>query len=214
MSIFPVQLITSRIGNLTRLIYTLAICDENTYIQYSRCFERQEVKKVTEQVRRDLYPWGLSSCKKNRARNLQPMRVLLTVLKKKKEKKELKMVQSKENPVCAVEYEYSITSLLTWQVYTCTEVPVSNIYAQKFGVSMLFRYITKIRIPPAVARDIYLTSCTVSTQHIQLLGSIKKTPPYKRVYVYHGYIYLSHIYSNTSRYKHIIYSIPAIPARY
>ena len=32
--IFPVQLTTSRIGNLTRLIIiTLAICDDHTYIQ-------------------------------------------------------------------------------------------------------------------------------------------------------------------------------------
>ena len=29
---FPAQLTTSRIGNLTRLIYTLAICDDHTYI--------------------------------------------------------------------------------------------------------------------------------------------------------------------------------------
>ena len=29
---FPVQLTTSRIGNLTRLIHTLAICDDHTYI--------------------------------------------------------------------------------------------------------------------------------------------------------------------------------------
>ena len=29
--IFPVQLITSRIGNRTRLILTLAICDDHTY---------------------------------------------------------------------------------------------------------------------------------------------------------------------------------------
>ena len=31
--IFLVQLTTSKIGNLTRLIYTLAICDDYTYIQ-------------------------------------------------------------------------------------------------------------------------------------------------------------------------------------
>ena len=30
--IFPVQLTTSRIGNLTRLIHTLNICDDHTYI--------------------------------------------------------------------------------------------------------------------------------------------------------------------------------------
>ena len=30
-NIFPVQLTTSRIGNLTRLIDTLTICDEHTY---------------------------------------------------------------------------------------------------------------------------------------------------------------------------------------
>ena len=33
ISIFPVQLTTSRISNLTRLILTLAICDDHTYIQ-------------------------------------------------------------------------------------------------------------------------------------------------------------------------------------
>ena len=32
ISIFPVQLTTSRIGNLTRLILTLAIWDDHTYI--------------------------------------------------------------------------------------------------------------------------------------------------------------------------------------
>ena len=31
--IFPVQLTTNRIGNLTRLILTLAICDDHTYIR-------------------------------------------------------------------------------------------------------------------------------------------------------------------------------------
>ena len=31
-NIFPVQLTTSRIGNLTRLILALAICDDHTYI--------------------------------------------------------------------------------------------------------------------------------------------------------------------------------------
>ena len=30
--IFPVQLTTSRIGNLTRLIHTLAICNDHAYI--------------------------------------------------------------------------------------------------------------------------------------------------------------------------------------
>ena len=30
--IFPVQLTTSRIGNLTRLTLTLAICDDHTYL--------------------------------------------------------------------------------------------------------------------------------------------------------------------------------------
>ena len=34
--IFPVQLITSRIGNLTRLIHTIAIYDGHTYIQEGR----------------------------------------------------------------------------------------------------------------------------------------------------------------------------------
>ena len=32
LSIFPIQLITSRIGNLTRLIHTLAIREDRTYI--------------------------------------------------------------------------------------------------------------------------------------------------------------------------------------
>ena len=32
--IFPVQLTTSRIGNLTRLIHTLAICEDHTYYIY------------------------------------------------------------------------------------------------------------------------------------------------------------------------------------
>ena len=37
MFIFSVQLTTSRIGNLTRLVHTLAICDDHTYIHiYSR----------------------------------------------------------------------------------------------------------------------------------------------------------------------------------
>ena len=30
--IFPGQLTTSRVGNLTWLIYTLAVCDDHTYI--------------------------------------------------------------------------------------------------------------------------------------------------------------------------------------
>ena len=34
---FPVQLTTSRIGNLTRLIHTLAICDDHTYIHDTCC---------------------------------------------------------------------------------------------------------------------------------------------------------------------------------
>ena len=35
MFVFPVQLTTSRIGNLTRLILTLAICDDQTSIPES-----------------------------------------------------------------------------------------------------------------------------------------------------------------------------------
>ena len=38
--IFPVQLTTSRIGNLTRLIHTLAICDDHTYT-YIHTYIRQ-----------------------------------------------------------------------------------------------------------------------------------------------------------------------------
>ena len=34
--IFPVQLTTSKPGNLTRLILTLAICDDHTYISDQR----------------------------------------------------------------------------------------------------------------------------------------------------------------------------------
>ena len=32
MFIFPVQLTTSRMGSLTRLILTLAMCDDHTYM--------------------------------------------------------------------------------------------------------------------------------------------------------------------------------------
>ena len=32
--IFPLQLTTSRNGNLTRLMYTLATCDDHTYIPF------------------------------------------------------------------------------------------------------------------------------------------------------------------------------------
>ena len=38
ISIFPLQLTTSRIGNLTRLILTLAICDDHT-VQYSIVYQ-------------------------------------------------------------------------------------------------------------------------------------------------------------------------------
>ena len=37
ISIFDVQLTTRRIGNLTRLILTLAICDDNTCIPVCVC---------------------------------------------------------------------------------------------------------------------------------------------------------------------------------
>ena len=40
--IFPVQLTTGRIGNLTQLIHTLAICDDHT-VQY---FEKRSVGHV------------------------------------------------------------------------------------------------------------------------------------------------------------------------
>ena len=53
--IFPVQLTTSRIGNLTRLIHTLAICDDHTYIHiYLVCmppshgYGYEEVLHVTD----------------------------------------------------------------------------------------------------------------------------------------------------------------------
>ena len=36
--IFRVQLTTSRIGNLTRLILILAICDDHTYILLTLCY--------------------------------------------------------------------------------------------------------------------------------------------------------------------------------
>ena len=35
-SIFPVQLTTSRIDSLTRLILTLAMCDDHAYMQKNR----------------------------------------------------------------------------------------------------------------------------------------------------------------------------------
>ena len=44
--IFPVQLTTSRIGNLTRLIFTLAICDGHIY------FVSKELKSVLSLYRR------------------------------------------------------------------------------------------------------------------------------------------------------------------
>ena len=37
--IFPVQLTTRRIGNLTRLILTFAICDNHTYILLSPLYQ-------------------------------------------------------------------------------------------------------------------------------------------------------------------------------
>ena len=56
--IFPVQLTTGRIGNLTRLIHTLAICDDHTsmhnvwkysmhfYINNAKCRTIDRVSKV------------------------------------------------------------------------------------------------------------------------------------------------------------------------
>ena len=42
--IFPVQLTTSRIGNLTRLIYTLAICLTYTVVVASEDFRRNSAE--------------------------------------------------------------------------------------------------------------------------------------------------------------------------
>ena len=42
--IFPVQLTTCRIGNLTRLIHTLAICDDLTYIYC--CIHRSRAMRI------------------------------------------------------------------------------------------------------------------------------------------------------------------------
>ena len=48
MFIFPVQLATSSIGNLTRLILTLAICDDHTYIRtYIHAIISRTLKAVT-----------------------------------------------------------------------------------------------------------------------------------------------------------------------
>ena len=53
MSISPVQLTTSRIGNLTRLILTLAICDDHTHIQPLTAHTanyKQHIQLVTSMV--------------------------------------------------------------------------------------------------------------------------------------------------------------------
>ena len=42
MFIFPVHQATSRIGNLTRLIHTLAICDDHTHIHTILCGIKQQ----------------------------------------------------------------------------------------------------------------------------------------------------------------------------
>ena len=64
MFIFPVQLTTSKIGNLTRLIHTLAICDDHTYIhmevwRYGGAYYRAGVELeegVSDYVsKRDIY---------------------------------------------------------------------------------------------------------------------------------------------------------------
>ena len=54
--IFPVQLTTSRIGNLTWLIFTLAICDDHTYIQGTlslskNCTSRESVSPLSRLIR-------------------------------------------------------------------------------------------------------------------------------------------------------------------
>ena len=46
--IFPVQLITSRFGNLTRLILILAICDDHAYIHTAGVFYYTRCKKSSD----------------------------------------------------------------------------------------------------------------------------------------------------------------------
>ena len=42
----PVKLTTSRIGNLTRLILNVAICDDHTYIQEAGCEARHHPRPI------------------------------------------------------------------------------------------------------------------------------------------------------------------------
>ena len=48
ISIFPVQLTTSRIGDLTRLSLTLAICDDHTYIMVTTRYSDQQGSKLRQ----------------------------------------------------------------------------------------------------------------------------------------------------------------------
>ena len=59
MVILPVQLTTSRIGNLIRLILTLAICDDNTYILQYYIKSIKTVALLTIILRQ--YVWGTRS---------------------------------------------------------------------------------------------------------------------------------------------------------
>ena len=48
--IFPFQLTTCRIGNLTRLIHTLALCDDHTYILFKKNLNASKPSEHPPQV--------------------------------------------------------------------------------------------------------------------------------------------------------------------
>ena len=50
MFIFPVQLTTSRIGNLTRLIHTLLYTHIPTYIHTYKCVDRANIRLISERA--------------------------------------------------------------------------------------------------------------------------------------------------------------------
>ena len=62
MFIFPVQLTTSRIGNIARLILTLPICDDHTlihtYILYKLTLLKVYVKNLLTRPRSARPPWS------------------------------------------------------------------------------------------------------------------------------------------------------------
>ena len=59
--IFPVQLTTSRTGNLTWLILTLAICDDHTFIGFGSRIDVNEDLKITTGQEKLKYIYGVGS---------------------------------------------------------------------------------------------------------------------------------------------------------